>query len=200
MKVSQEYLTGKRRKILEATKELIIERGFKDISVRNIKEKAEISQGTIYVYFKNKEEIFVSLVDDFFSEAEKLIRQATEAEGDSINKLKTFVKADLKFYEKNLKLFKMLGKEMESIRNMCDIEYHQEIYKKYIQLVDSIAGIIKQGIKEKRIINVTPREGSLVLVSIIHAYAGQKAHGFSGKLLTEQTEKVLNIFLKGVGR
>jgi len=200
MKVSQEYLTDKRRKILEATKELIIERGFKDISVRDIKEKAGISQGTIYVYFKSKEEIFVSLVDVFFSEVEKFIRQAIDAEGDSIHKLKTFVKSDLKFYEKNLRLFKMLGKEMESIRSMCDVEYHQKIYKKYLQLVDSIAGIIKQGIKEKRIINVTPREGALVLISIIRAYAGQKACRESGKSLKGRTEKVLNIFLKGVGR
>jgi AcrR family transcriptional regulator len=191
---------GKQENILEATKQLIIEQGFKDISVRDIKEKAGIAQGTIYVYFKSKEEIFAAIVENFFSEADKFIKETKKIKKDSSSKIKAFVKADLMFYERNHDLFNALGREMESIKNMCSAEYHQKILKKYFQIINSISEIIEEGITEKKIKKVTPTEGALVLVSIIHAYAGMRVHKLSDKPLTEQSKKITDIFLKGVGR
>jgi AcrR family transcriptional regulator len=50
-----------RGKILEAAKALFIERGFEETSIRNIAEKIEYSPTTIYLYFKDKDDIFYSL-------------------------------------------------------------------------------------------------------------------------------------------
>ena len=56
-----------KNKIIEATVELIKEIDISDITVRKVCEKADVSIGTFYYYFKGKDELLFSFVmDDLF--------------------------------------------------------------------------------------------------------------------------------------
>jgi AcrR family transcriptional regulator len=47
--------------ILEGARELFLKHGVKDVSIRKIANRIEYSPGTIYLYFKNKDEILYAL-------------------------------------------------------------------------------------------------------------------------------------------
>ena len=47
--------TKKRELILDAAIEVLAERGFAHTKIRNIAEAAGVADGTIYLYFKNKD-------------------------------------------------------------------------------------------------------------------------------------------------
>ena len=51
----------RRRQIQDAAKELFILKGFNSTTIDEIAEKAELSPATIYLYFKNKGELYFSL-------------------------------------------------------------------------------------------------------------------------------------------
>ena len=51
-----------RKNILYAAKKEFLKKGFRNASLRNIAEKANGTTGIIYTYFKNKNELFESLV------------------------------------------------------------------------------------------------------------------------------------------
>jgi AcrR family transcriptional regulator len=55
-----------RGRILESAHKLFLDRGFDDISIRNIAEAIEYSPATIYLYFKDKNEIIHALHQDGF--------------------------------------------------------------------------------------------------------------------------------------
>jgi AcrR family transcriptional regulator len=55
-----------RQLILDAAREIFLEKGFQQASIRNIAEKIEYSPGTIYLYFKEKDEIFHALHEEGF--------------------------------------------------------------------------------------------------------------------------------------
>ena len=57
-----------RRLILETANSLFISKGFDNISIRNIAKLIEYSPATIYLYFKNKEEIIFSLRNTFIED------------------------------------------------------------------------------------------------------------------------------------
>src|SRR5687768_17234721 len=61
-----------RQLILEAARVIFLEKGYDQTSIRNIAEKIEYSPGTIYLYFKEKDEIFHALHEEGFS---RLIEQ-----------------------------------------------------------------------------------------------------------------------------
>ena len=47
--------------ILKTAMKLFLDKGFNNITIRNIAEKIEYSPATIYLYFKNKDEILYTL-------------------------------------------------------------------------------------------------------------------------------------------
>jgi AcrR family transcriptional regulator len=59
--VAEEEST-KRRQIVEGAREVFLARGFDAASMGDIAKTAGVSKGTLYVYFKNKEELFAAIV------------------------------------------------------------------------------------------------------------------------------------------
>ena len=54
--------------ILDAARSIFLEKGFEQASIRNIAEKIEYSPGTIYLYFRDKDEIFHALHEEGLKE------------------------------------------------------------------------------------------------------------------------------------
>jgi AcrR family transcriptional regulator len=90
---------GRRRDILSAARAILQKSGHDSLNMRDVAVRARVSPGTLYVYFKTKEEIFLTLyaarVDEFATEAEALVCRA-----ESFEDLFTlFAAAYLRFYE-----------------------------------------------------------------------------------------------------
>ena len=62
-KVTDEYLAGKRNFILECTNEILKEKPLYQVTMRDIIKKAGFSQGAIYRYYANIDEIYVDLIN-----------------------------------------------------------------------------------------------------------------------------------------
>lgn len=58
----------KRRRILDAAVQVFAQKGYFAARVSEIASRAEVADGTIYLYFRNKEDILVSLFDDVMAE------------------------------------------------------------------------------------------------------------------------------------
>ena len=51
----------RRKQIIDAAEEVFAAKGFSGATMENIAEKAELSPATLYLYFKNKDELYASL-------------------------------------------------------------------------------------------------------------------------------------------
>ena len=56
-----------RREILDTARELFINEGYEKFSMRRLAEKIDYSPTTIYLYFKNKDDLLFAICEDFFS-------------------------------------------------------------------------------------------------------------------------------------
>jgi AcrR family transcriptional regulator len=61
----------RRQQILDCAKKIFSEKGYYDTQVDDIVEMAQIGKGTIYQYFRNKEDVFLTLLESFATEWEK---------------------------------------------------------------------------------------------------------------------------------
>ncbi len=62
----QEAAASTKRKIIEAAKRLITEKGFEAVSVEDITRECGVAKGTFYTYFKRKEDITPEISMEFF--------------------------------------------------------------------------------------------------------------------------------------
>lgn len=61
------------RSLLEAAESLFASQGYQQTSIEQIADRAEVSVGTVYFYFKKKEEILIHLMEDIGFELRKLL-------------------------------------------------------------------------------------------------------------------------------
>ncbi|GAB4348507.1 MAG: TetR/AcrR family transcriptional regulator [Oricola sp.] len=70
---------AKRQQILDGAKRVFLQVGFDAASMNDITREAGVSKGTIYVYFKNKEDLFGALIDRersaIFASLEETLKQ-----------------------------------------------------------------------------------------------------------------------------
>ena len=74
---------NRRHAILKAARKLFFEKGFKPVTVESIAKKAELSKGSIYLYFNSKEEIYTQIllsdIDKFHEHFTDLLQNSPSA-------------------------------------------------------------------------------------------------------------------------
>lgn len=55
---------SKKRRILEAARRLLVKRGFQDIVLDDVAHEAGVAKGTLFLYYKSKEDLFAAALAD----------------------------------------------------------------------------------------------------------------------------------------
>src|SRR6266849_11116701 len=92
-----------RRVILGAAREIFVRQGYESFSMRKLAQKIEYSPGSVYLHFKNKEELFKCLVEESFARLLKTLmdlRNGQELQ-DPVEELKKGMRAYVEFGLRN---------------------------------------------------------------------------------------------------
>lgn len=134
-----------RKRILETARKEILEKGFKDTSMRNIARETGVGLSNIYNYFKNKDEIFNEVLAPVLNALNKIMDEHNNERHLSIEiftsqeylKEHTLIFVDLiiRFRDElNILLFKSHGSTLESFKEDY-IEKHTKSGLEYLRLM-----------------------------------------------------------------
>jgi AcrR family transcriptional regulator len=118
---------------IEATKDILKGEGLKNISVRNIAERAGYSFATLYNYFKDVKELVFYCVKDFQTECETHVAERTDKVSHGSKKLKAITKAYLEYFIQYPGIF-----ELFFIEKLSDIGGNQEASSLIISFLDRL--------------------------------------------------------------
>jgi len=90
-----------RQEILDAARTLFAKEGFDSVSIRKIADRIEYSPGTIYLYFKDKSDIFDTLCEETFGKLCRRLGAIVEDRGDPLDKLRRAGRAYIDFALEN---------------------------------------------------------------------------------------------------
>lgn len=102
-----------RQKILEAAAEEFKSRGFRNTSVSNIMNKADLGVGTFYNYFDSKEEVLTNLVKELFTKVEEKIKSEEKKNTSSLELLEICSMYTAELIEKNKFILPLLNTAVE---------------------------------------------------------------------------------------
>ncbi len=144
----------KYQQIIQAALEVIAENGYHASQVSKIAKRANVADGTIYLYFKNKEDILISVFRERMGEFIKQIEESIKDKKTSTEKLRTLITMHYKQLSESPYLAKLTQLELRQSK----LELRREINKVLKSYLDVIDSIIAQGIEEKEIRNdINPR-------------------------------------------
>jgi len=184
----------KRKDILTSAETLFKEKGFHNTKMEEIAAKASVGKGTLYEYFKSKQDIF----DEFCIENVTLIREGIEEISNQ----------DISFKEKLVEIFNRKKESMEfddiSIESM--LSYKNIISEKVVKnmmvhITDMnkiLIKIIDQGKKEGVVDKNIPSE---IIACIIIGTMGEyyRLKLFNNDYQIVDNEFIFNLFFNGFG-
>jgi len=127
----------KRRRILNAAVKVFAEKGFYNSKVAEIARRAGVADGTIYLYFKNKDEILIHIFEEEMEKITAHMRDVLAAESDAIAQLRCFVNTHLSFVRKNPKLAQVFQLELRQSNKFIK-EYTGSKLREYLNLAGQI--------------------------------------------------------------
>ncbi|HEX7737052.1 MAG TPA: TetR/AcrR family transcriptional regulator [Ktedonobacteraceae bacterium] len=111
-----------RADILIAARQVFAQRGYHDASIAEITEQADVAVGTFYLYFRNKDEAFATVMEEGLRETVDLVKQALSAETGE-RSLAVVVRAIFRHAHQKRDLFRvaiMAGAEYTRISHVQD--------------------------------------------------------------------------------
>lgn len=173
----------RRHQIMVAAKRVFSEKGFNKTTIEDIAREAELSPGTLYLYFKNKDDLYASLslgILQYF-----LIRLEHINSEKNLNpeqKLEALKEAMYGVYEFDpLILINMFHlQSSETLKNLSP-QLLSEIKNLSQKSLEGMANIFEYGIKHKVFI----KKNSLALANIIWAL-------FSGIVLWIESKRIIH--------
>jgi AcrR family transcriptional regulator len=153
-----------KRSILDAAKELFLEKGYDQTSIRNIAEKIEYSPTTIYLYFKDKDAIFHELHDEAFLMMKSKFT-VLQYISNPFDRLKAMGKIYLDFAMENKELYDLmfiLDAPMKVLQKEdCPWDEGKDSFK-------VLEDIVRDCIKDKSLPEGDPTETAFFIWSAVH--------------------------------
>ena len=132
---------SKHGKIIAAAVKVFAEKGFHNARVSEIAGEANVADGTIYLYFKNKDDILISLFEQELGKIVEDIRQGLEQEKDPLKKIERLVMNHLSMAAKQKQLMEVLGIEVRQSAKFMK----KYVNKPFMEYLDLIRSIITEG-------------------------------------------------------
>jgi TetR/AcrR family fatty acid metabolism transcriptional regulator len=138
----------KRTRILDAAVRVFAKNGFHNSKVSEIAKEAKVADGTIYLYFKNKDDILISLFEQSLTLLINNMREAVKDVNDPLEKLHLFIKMHLQSVERFQGVAEVMQVELRQSHKFMK-EYVPERLTEYLNIVSDIieegkgAGVIR---------------------------------------------------------
>ena len=131
----------KYHRIINAATKVFAKKGFFHAKVSDIAREANVADGTIYLYFENKDDILISLFEEQMKLVLENMREEISQEKDAIRKIEKFALTHLKLIERNKNMAEIIQVELRQSSKFMK-EYKNE---KFFQYLNLIGDIIREG-------------------------------------------------------
>ena len=188
---------SKRRRILDAAVEIFARYGFYNSKVSQVAKAAGVADGTIYLYFKNKEPLLIQVFEDTMEELSSRQRMALDGLETATDKLRTFVRVHFEMVGRNPELAEVLTVELrQSGKFMRDAD--MRAFGRYLGIA---ARIIAEGQSTGEFSpDLRPRRVARMLFGAIDELSLEWAMSARRKLVEEAYSQTVRIFLNGLNR
>ncbi len=190
----------KRDAILEAAMSVFAEKGFDAATLDEVAEKAEFSKGAIYGYFKNKDDLFLSLIEEGLNDLSEIIKSVVESSLAPIKKIKDLIQRILVYLEENKDFFRIFAPERGGFTEKKHPEALKRILPKHQKNIEMVTKVMKEGIRTGELKKVDSRVLTFTLFGLIHSCIGRWVMEGGKGSIKRDAKVITTIFLDGARR
>lgn len=120
-----------RAKLLKAAESVFGEKGYERASIADITRKSGVALGTFYVYFPDKQSIFIEVVDDLGTRLRRLIGESTARCDNRMDVEREGLRTFFQFVRQHPNLYRVV-RQAEFVDTDCYRRYYDRFAKGYV--------------------------------------------------------------------
>ncbi|NMO17339.1 TetR/AcrR family transcriptional regulator [Pyxidicoccus fallax] len=121
-----------RAKLLKAAESVFGEKGYERASIADITRKGGVALGTFYVYFPDKQSIFVEVVDELGTRLRRLIGESTAGCANRMEVEREGLRTFFQFVRQHPNLYRIV-RQAEFVDEACYRRYYDRFAKGYVR-------------------------------------------------------------------
>jgi AcrR family transcriptional regulator len=180
---------NKRRKIVAAAVKLFSEQLFHKVHLDQVAQAAGVGKGTVYIYFKSKEDLYYSSVyDGFAALVEKLGTDLAREPMKSRDKIRSVI-------EGLVELGKQYSQLFEVMRSVGVPDAASQWGQKRAELQRLVQQTIVDGVAAGELVDPHPEYTAAYLLAMVRGVMQQNARSIEA---SELAEHMINVLLRGI--
>lgn len=191
---------ARRNYILQAAEKLFAQRGFDGTTMSDLASFSEFSVGTLYNFFKSKEEVYYSLImeklDIMLQELTAQINQLPEG----LPQIRGLIEAVFKFFQDNKDFFRIFFAERFNLVTSVGPKAVRELRRKYLAYMQFVNKIMVRAMRRKEVRPVDPQKLSYFLVGIMNTFIFHWTVYAQKSELIAEIPFIYKLFLDGAGQ
>jgi AcrR family transcriptional regulator len=188
-----------RRDMLDGALALFSKKGYHQVSMQQIAQKSEFAIGTLYKFFKSKEDLYQTLILEFSDQCHNTIRTAMDQHQGVVEKLEAYVWAIGQIFKENAALIRLYFTYTRRPGFNIQVDLDLKIRQQNDRLLAQLTDIFNTGMEKGHFSRIADPYclavslESIVMGHILLWLEGPDAHSFP-----EAPGKILDILFKGL--
>ncbi len=189
--------TTRRDAILQAAFTAICKRGYYETKMDDVARQAGVAKGTVYLYFKDKADLYVGIVVWLIGQARAMIKEVARTEQSPSAKIQRVFSSWLEQLVSHPAAISLVFPELSYDRCAFTNRFREKVLPEVKRLIDDIAALIREGIRQGEFRAVEPRLAAFSFLSAFRAALISAEHHPGGK---SAPQRALDIFFYGIRR
>jgi len=187
--------TVRRRRILDAARRVLVRSGYGDVSLDDVARRADVAKGTLYLYFKDKDDLLAAVLGDLIGRLQEKLERAPACDG-SPEALRRLADVHLGFVERYHDFFTQLVPS----RRMLSTKTGRTINDRFSIHLQCIAhNWIRPCIDSGMLRRHDPLLGALFFVSLIRLFMVRRFVRNDKAPLRRNARQLVSLFTNGMG-
>lgn len=183
---------ARRRVILDAARRGLIEKGYHELQLDELAARAGVAKGTLYLYFKSKEDLVAAVLEDLLDSIEARLPPAGKT--PPLEALTAVARENLAFVDEQRDFLAQVSQP-----SMCG-RSSSRVRERFGRYVGRLASYFEAGVKTGALRRMDARLGAMLMMALSRSFLMRKLNTGSEEPLTERTPELVDLLLHGVGR
>lgn len=183
-----------KRRIMSAAEQLFADKGYDATSITDITESAGVGRALIYYYFKDKRDLYISIIKDGGEHIIRTAESAYDFNGNAFEKIRHFIEQFRQLHINRPNIGR-LGMRAELEGSLVFDEHARENFNKISYI---LARIVEKGIERGEIRELNPQKAVHMINGLMHSLIMMYLHGDEDQNPEKDIDFAMDILAHGI--
>ena len=188
----------RKSELLNAARAVFGKKGFHEASIEEIAEMAEVAKGTVYLYYKSKNDLYLEALRFGIESLVNELKTRADSAGSCLETLRLLTRTKIVFFEENRDFFRIYYSELGKLpAHPAGLTLVRDLYTEQAEVFQRV---LRQGIKRREVRPLDIEKTAFAIADLTRGIAMQRLLGMSSTRLEDDVEFIVNVIWKGIAR